>query len=253
MGLEVIEKLKKQQGLTNEDLARLSGVPKGTIDKITAGTTKDPKLETVKAIARALGCTINDFDDFRPVRSLSTDEWEHIKKYRTLDTYGQDTVSAVLDCEFRRCTEQKRAQAAEDRRQVEVAVAAMENKIIPFRRSVQSVSAGTGTYLGPEEFSTIFVEDNCLTRRASFGVPVKGDSMEPIYHDGDTLIVENVEEVAVGEIGVFTIDGNGYVKKLGDGELLSLNSTYAPIPMNDTIRCNGKVIGVLRPEWIADN
>lgn len=110
MGLEIIDKLKKEQGLTNEDLAKLSGVPKGTIDKITSGTTKDPKLETVRAIARALGCTLDDFDDFHPVRNLTSDEWSHIKKYRALDTYGQDTVSAVLDCEHKRCVEQEAEQ-----------------------------------------------------------------------------------------------------------------------------------------------
>lgn len=63
MGLERIDQLKKERGWTNEQLATLSGVPKGTIDKITAGATKDPKLETIKAIARALECNISEFDD----------------------------------------------------------------------------------------------------------------------------------------------------------------------------------------------
>jgi transcriptional regulator with XRE-family HTH domain len=63
MGLEKIAELKKRMGLTNEELSRLSGVPKGTIDKILSGVTKDPKLETLKAIARVLGCTLDDFDD----------------------------------------------------------------------------------------------------------------------------------------------------------------------------------------------
>ena len=48
---------------TNEELSVLSGVPKGTIDKITSGATKDPKLETLKALARVLDCSLADFDD----------------------------------------------------------------------------------------------------------------------------------------------------------------------------------------------
>lgn len=63
MGLEKISELKKKLGLTNEELSRLSGVPKGTIDKILSGVTKDPKLETLKAIARVLGCALDDFND----------------------------------------------------------------------------------------------------------------------------------------------------------------------------------------------
>lgn len=38
-------------------------MPKGTIDKITSGATKDPKLETLKALARVLDCSLSDFDD----------------------------------------------------------------------------------------------------------------------------------------------------------------------------------------------
>ncbi len=63
MGLEKIAELKKQMGITTEELSRRSGVPLGTLNKILSGATKDPKLETLKAIARVLGCTLDDFDD----------------------------------------------------------------------------------------------------------------------------------------------------------------------------------------------
>ena len=70
MGLERINDYKKRIGITNEELAARSGVPKSTIDKITAGTTDDPKLETVRAIARALGCSIDDLSDNPPIDNL---------------------------------------------------------------------------------------------------------------------------------------------------------------------------------------
>ncbi|MCL2563574.1 MAG: helix-turn-helix domain-containing protein [Oscillospiraceae bacterium] len=63
MWLDVIKRMKKEKGLTNEDLALISGVPVGTINKITAGITKDPKLETMRALANALGCSLDDFSD----------------------------------------------------------------------------------------------------------------------------------------------------------------------------------------------
>ena len=62
-GPEIINQRKKKKKLTNEELSVLSGVPKGTIDKITSGATKDPKLETLKALARVLDCSLADFDD----------------------------------------------------------------------------------------------------------------------------------------------------------------------------------------------
>jgi transcriptional regulator with XRE-family HTH domain len=63
MGLDKIEEYKRKLGLTTAELAERSGVPKGTLDKILSGVTKDPKLETLKAIARVLGLTLDDFDD----------------------------------------------------------------------------------------------------------------------------------------------------------------------------------------------
>lgn len=63
MGLEKINEYKKKMGLTTEELSKLSGVPVGTLNKILSGATKDPKLETLKSIARVLGLTLNDFDD----------------------------------------------------------------------------------------------------------------------------------------------------------------------------------------------
>lgn len=63
MGLEKIVEYKKKLGLTTEELSARSGVPIGTLNKILSGATKDPKLETLKAIARVLGLTLNDFED----------------------------------------------------------------------------------------------------------------------------------------------------------------------------------------------
>ena len=63
MGLEKIEEYKKRLGMTTAELSEKSGVPKGTLDKILSGVTRDPKLEILKAIARVLGLTLDDFDD----------------------------------------------------------------------------------------------------------------------------------------------------------------------------------------------
>lgn len=63
MGLEIINQLKKDKGLTAEELSKKSGVPLGTLNKILSGVTKDPKLETLRALAKTLDCNLDDFDD----------------------------------------------------------------------------------------------------------------------------------------------------------------------------------------------
>lgn len=49
--------------MTIDELSEHSGVPKGTLNKIIGNVTKAPTLDNMKAIARALGKTLADFDD----------------------------------------------------------------------------------------------------------------------------------------------------------------------------------------------
>lgn len=92
MGLEKISELKKKLGYTNSELASLSGVPKGTLDKILSGITKDPKLETLKSLARVLGCTLDDFDDNNLNKKTNTTEKEKVllDAYNQLNDLGKD-------------------------------------------------------------------------------------------------------------------------------------------------------------------
>ena len=51
-------------GMTIDDVAEKSGVPKNTVAKIMSGITPDPRLSTLKSIAYALDLTLDDLDDF---------------------------------------------------------------------------------------------------------------------------------------------------------------------------------------------
>lgn len=58
--------MKKQNSRTLDEIAGLSGVPKGTINKIFAGQTKDPQLSSIKAIVNSLGYTLDDLLENKP-------------------------------------------------------------------------------------------------------------------------------------------------------------------------------------------
>ena len=73
MGLEKIAEYKKKLNMTTFELSYRSGVPLGTLTKILSGATKDPKLETLKAIARVLGLSLDDFDDTNKSDKLNID------------------------------------------------------------------------------------------------------------------------------------------------------------------------------------
>lgn len=61
---------KKKLGLTNDDISAKTGLPTATISRIISGKTKDPKHSTIKLIADALECTVDDLignkDAIRP-------------------------------------------------------------------------------------------------------------------------------------------------------------------------------------------
>ena len=79
--------------------------------------------------------------------------------------------------------------------------------------------------------------DETVPFGADFGVRVSGDSMMPRIHDGDIIYIRKQDTLENGDIGIFSLDGNAYVKKLkssSDGLfLISLNKKYSPIPVGE--------------------
>lgn len=57
--LSRIKAAKKNAGLTNDELAAKSGVPIGTLRKLLAGATTEPKLPALMAIATALDVSVD--------------------------------------------------------------------------------------------------------------------------------------------------------------------------------------------------
>ena len=54
-----LRKLREDKGLSQEKLARLADVANNTIIKIEAGKNKNPTLETLQKIAKALDVSVD--------------------------------------------------------------------------------------------------------------------------------------------------------------------------------------------------
>lgn len=57
--VELIQKLMDEQGVSKEELAQKSGVPLATIKRITSGQTDNPYFDTMTALVKALGGSID--------------------------------------------------------------------------------------------------------------------------------------------------------------------------------------------------
>lgn len=116
------------------------------------------------------------------------------------------------------------------------------------KHSYYKVSAGTGFDLDDNNFwEEIDIPATPEAKKADFCLTITGDSMEPVYYDGDIVLVKSQPYVNLGQIGIFIIEGSGYIKKFGGDRLISLNEEYDDIMFKDfnpdDIRCSGLVIG----------
>lgn len=120
-----------------------------------------------------------------------------------------------------------------------------EESKIEINYSFIPASAGTGTFLDEQNIEMREFPDTPESRQADIVIPVDGDSMEPMFYDGDKLYVRLQPAVEIGEIGIFEIGDKGYVKKYAVDKLISLNPKYDDIYFDEysETKCVGKVIG----------
>ncbi len=259
--IDRIKKIKNEKKITNDKLSELTGIPLSTLSKIMAGISDSPKLANIVSIADALGCSLDYIVSGIPQNdhnyTLAPEEMDFIEVYRELDAHSKELVVMVAKKEAERA---KVAESAVHRSVAPRVTAQRTAKILPELHSAPSyrkrdimlydlaVSAGTGVYLDDAQADSISIPDNDKTRIADFALRINGNSMEPKYHDGDIVLVEDTDAIEVGELGIFVLDGNGYFKKFGGDRLISLNEDYGDILLQgySEVVCCGRVVGRLK-------
>ena len=110
-------------------------------------------------------------------------------------------------------------------------------------------SAGTGQYLNDVRVERIELP---VDIDADFVIPIKGDSMESDYHDGDLVFIQTSVELNDGVVGVFNYNGDAYIKQLvidkEQAYLHSLNPAYKDMPITPEtdFRIIGEVVDLYR-------
>lgn len=238
-----------RKGLTQEKLAKEIGVAKSTYTGYEKGNS-EPNMLVLSKIMRVLDVDANyllqdEMDSLLDVNATHEEMENLVKKYRLLDPYGKEAVDNILDVEWRRCKEEedKKKKIDEVKKQREKMEAAEEMVYFITPGFLSPMSAGTGQPAGseyPENYRLIKEPP----RGTSYIAPISGDSMEPTFYDGDKLFIRACTEINLGQIGVFFMDGQQWVKELGDNVLISHNEAYEPRVMTEDIRCQGLVLGV---------
>ncbi len=111
-----------------------------------------------------------------------------------------------------------------------------------------SVSAGTGLYLDDEQVETISFGADMIPSGTDFCLKVNGDSMDPMFNNGDYVFIKRETDFRNGSIGVVIVNGDAYLKKIYITEdsikLVSLNKKYKDITVtqDDTLKYVGTVV-----------
>lgn len=240
---DTISALRDQRDLKMKDVANGIGINPTTYRKYENGGL-EPSFSTLEKLADFYGVTTDYLlgrPDAKPPKDtvdllasekrFSELEEELLRKYMELPHEARQAVVQFLNDATAKAMQRK----AESKRQ----------HFITKKRSLHKVSAGSGYDLEDiDAWEDVEVLDTPESRRADFLLKIDGDSMEDTFHDGETICVQQTPSVDVGDIGVFMVDGCGYVKELGNGCLISHNSAYPPIQLKGTeSRCFGRVLG----------
>lgn len=111
-----------------------------------------------------------------------------------------------------------------------------------------SISAGTGLYLDDEQVETIIFGADMVPSGTDFCLKVNGDSMEPMFNNGDYVFIKRETDFRNGTIGAVIVNGEAYLKKIyirdNSIRLVSLNKKYKDITVSedDTLKYVGTVV-----------
>ena len=242
--VERISDLAKKKDISIAALEKAIGLSNGIIGK---WRKQSPSCDKLKLVADYLNTTLDYLvygeKNSSSVIELSADEQELLTYYSKLKAINKGkvigTAKTLAELEAPVIKEPVAVEEPE------------EHETIFIEFSTLKVSAGSGEPLIDDSYPDfIEVKKSNLTENANFAVKVNGESMMPHFKNGDIVLVRSQPYVNIGEIGIFVIDGNGYIKERGDDRLISINPRYDDIYFEEgqDIRCKGLVIGTLEED-----
>ena len=235
---EKIKQYRLANGWTQQELGTKIGISKNAIGNYEKGF-RSPKKNTMFDLANAFNVSIDDL--FPPIQKDTPPTTSPIQSiYDQLAPPRQGKVLTYAE-----------SQLKEQRNEEETKINEVSEVIQLYSYDYydHAASAGTGQYLNDVRVERIELP---VDIDADFVIPIKGDSMEPDYHDGDLVFIQTSVELNDGVIGVFNYNGEAYIKQLvidkDQAYLHSLNPEYKDMPITpDTdFRIIGEVVDLYR-------
>lgn len=234
-----IKTFRKSAGFTQDELAKRLNTTKQTISRYEKGDRK-ANQDMLFELCDIFGVSI---DDFFPSQNESTQTSTTSKIQSIYDQLEPPRQGKVLTYAERQLDEQENEDKAKINEVSEVI------QLYSYNYYDHAASAGTGQYLNDVRVERIELP---VDVDADFVIPIKGDSMEPDYLDGDLVFIQTSVDLNDGVIGVFNYNGEAYIKQLvidtEQSYLHSLNPAYKDMPITPEtdFRIIGEVVDLYR-------
>ncbi len=247
----------KQKGLSVSAVEKQLGFGNGAIKRFS---TSSPSIDKIIALSNFLNVTV-EYILFgnENVSELPEDIKKLVEYYKTLSDKDKGMVLGKAETLAELAAERaaKERAAEQHKKAAQIATSAADEQPEPeddeqeqdeeFYIDLCSLpaSAGSGVQLDEGFTEPMLIKPTAIAQRANYAVRVSGNSMEDTYYDGDIVLVETCPDVAIGEIGIFIVNDQGYIKQRGEDRLISLNpeSNDVFIHEGDVVYCRGRVLG----------
>lgn len=230
-----IRNARNALGLSQEALAKKVGVSAIAVTNWESGRAR-PDMDSVNVLCKTLGFTPNAFFKFPGSKDALTSLQRGLLSYfDDLSSHDQNIIYAMVRT-------MHHAMAEEQYEKCKTAFG-------KWRINGHSAAAGLSIPLSDyAQGEVVYLNKSFVPPRTDEIITVCGDSMEPEYLNGEQVFVQYTQDLACGEIGIFIVEGVGYIKEYQGDHLHSLNPAHPDIPVpvsGEGFKIVGRVLGIV--------
>ncbi|AOO74023.1 helix-turn-helix domain-containing protein [Ligilactobacillus salivarius] len=232
-----IKQRRKELKLSADVVAEKLGVSRSTVFRYEKGDIEKVPTTILEKLAEVLKTTPAYLIGWESENNSAYTKMLH-ESFDSLNSYRK---RKVIDFSKLQLSEQNREKSK---------IYSIDENYTYYVDVLGSVSAGTGEWLDDEQHEEITVNNEPPMH--DFALRVNGDSMIPLFSDGQIIYVNKIDDLDMvrnEQIVIAELNGDAYVKKIifdnnrQSCQLISLNKDYQPI--NVTENDEFKVVGLV--------
>lgn len=230
---QVIRKYRTAAGMDQATLAAKLGYTKTAIGNWELGLTR-PDIDNVPKLCKELKIPVTELLGMAAETALPAEDKALLEMYHQLSKFDKHTVRQIMDrLLFQLDTKEK---------------ARLRRAYMPLCQHEEAAAAGIGApMLDYAENETVYALQAKVPHGTDSIIHVNGRSMEPTFRDGSYVYIDSSATVQPGQIGIFVVNGEAFIKEYQPDGLHSHNSRYKTIYTGEgvEVRCCGRVTGAV--------